>query len=220
VVGNPANTNCLIALKFAPKLSAKNFSAMTRLDHNRSIGELARKLETTAEHIRKVTVWGNHSNTQVPDASQAVFDGPSGEERIADSLTEAYIHGEFVETIATRGGAVIKARGLSSAASAAQAAIDAMRDWALGTPGGTWVSMAIPVPDDAPYGIKPGVVFSFPVQVDEFGNVEVVRGIEISPWLRDKLKATEDELIAERETAFQVLGAKEKESKSKCCLLV
>jgi malate dehydrogenase len=228
VVGNPANTNALIALHYAPNLGPQNFAAMTRLDHNRAIGELATRLATTAECIRNVTIWGNHSNTQVPDVSQAVCDGPNGTRRIADLLPIAELRDEFVSKISTRGGAVIKARGASSAASAANAALDAVRDWVLGTKAKRWVSMAIPVPANAPYGIKPGVVFSFPVVVDVAGAVKVVEGLTIDPWLQGKLAATEAELIAERDAAYQVLGIPQEaqaastgnSKSSKCCDLL
>jgi malate dehydrogenase len=206
VVGNPANTNALIALKYAKNLGPQNFAAMTRLDHNRSVGELAAKVGTTADKIRNVTIWGNHSNTQVPDAGNAIFDSPEGPKKIVELLPGDYLRGEFVTKVATRGGAVIKARGLSSAASAANAALDAVRDWYFGTAYGKWTSLAIPVPADAPYGIKPGIVFSFPVAIDPSGTVEVVKGLLVDSWLQGKLKATEDELIAERQTAFQVLN--------------
>jgi malate dehydrogenase len=206
VVGNPANTNALIALKYAPNLGPQNFAAMTRLDHNRSVGELAAKLDTTADKVRNVTIWGNHSNTQVPDASNAIFDSPDGPKKVADLLPLDYLQGEFVTKIATRGGAVIKARGLSSAASAANAALDAVRDWYYGTASGKWTSLAIPVPADSPYGVKPGIIFSFPVNIDPSGAVEVVKGLPVSEWLQGKLNATEEELIGERDTAFKVLN--------------
>jgi malate dehydrogenase len=206
VVGNPANTNALIALKYAKNLGPQNFSAMTRLDHNRGIGELSAKLGTTPGNVRNAYIWGNHSNTQVPDASNAVFDSPEGPKKVSDLLPEDYLQNEYVQKISTRGGAVIKARGLSSAASAANAALDAMRDWVFGTKAGKNVSMAIPVPPSSPYGIKPGIVFSFPVYVDPTGAIHVVEGLPVSDWLKGKLNATEQELITERDTAYQVLN--------------
>jgi malate dehydrogenase len=206
VVGNPANTNALIALKYAKNLGPQNFAAMTRLDHNRAIGEIAEKLNTTADKIRNVAIWGNHSNTQVPDASQALYDSPEGTKKVADLLPADYLTGEFVTKISTRGGAVIKARGLSSAGSAANAAIDAVRDWVLGTAAGRTVSLAIPVPADSPYGIQPGLIYSFPVSIDPAGNVNIVKGLPVSEWLQAKLKATEEELVGERDTAFKVLN--------------
>jgi malate dehydrogenase len=235
VVGNPANTNALIALHYATNLGPENFAAMTRLDHNRAIGELASQLSTTAENVRNVTIWGNHSNTQVPDVSQAVFDSPDGPKRIVDLLPIAQLRDEFVAKISTRGGAVIKARGASSAASAANAALDAVRDWFLGTKANRWVSLAIPVPPTAPYGIKPGVVFSFPVTIDVAGVVNIVEGLPIDGWLREKFAATEAELVTERDAAYKVLNIQpdtsdegtastastsSKGSSSKCCDLL
>jgi malate dehydrogenase len=206
VVGNPANTNALIALKYAKNLGPQNFAAMTRLDHNRSVGELASKLGTTADKIRNVIIWGNHSNTQVPDAGNALYDSPEGVKKVTDLLPADYLRNEFVQKIATRGGAVIKARGASSAASAANAALDAVRDWYFGTSAGKWTSLAIPVPADTPYGIQEGLVFSFPVVIDPSGLVEVVTGLPVDGWLQGKLKETETELVGERDTAFKVLG--------------
>jgi malate dehydrogenase len=225
VVGNPANTNALIALRYAPNLGPQNFAAMTRLDHNRAIGDLAERLNTTAEKIRNVTIWGNHSNTQVPDVSQAVFESDDGLKKVVDLVPLETLRGEFVTKIATRGGEVIKARKASSAASAANAALDAVRDWWNGTKGNRWVSMAIPVPDNAPYGIKPGIVFSFPVTIDVAGVIKVVESLPVDDWLKEKLAATEAELVGERDTAYQVLGIKteteaDKGTSSKCCLLM
>ena len=206
VVGNPANTNCLICQHYAKNLGPENFCAMTRLDHNRAIGEIAEKTHVTCDKVRKCCIWGNHSNTQVPDTSFAVVDTPEGEKKVSDLLPESYLHGEFVQKISTRGGAVIKARGASSAASAAHAALTCVRDWVQGTKADDYVSMAIPVPADSPYGIKPGIVFSFPCQVDAHGKVHIVKGLPVSEWLQEKLNATEQELIGERDTAYKVLG--------------
>jgi len=201
VVGNPANTNCLICQHYAVGLKPENFSAMTRLDHNRMKGELAARANCCPGDVKKVTVWGNHSNTQVPDCTQAVIAGKPAFE----VLKQEDLEGEFVQKIATRGGAVIKARGASSAASAANAAICQMRNWCLGTPEDDWVSMAIPVPDNEPYGIKKGVVYSFPVRC-RFGQYQVVEGLELDQFVKDKMKATEAELITEKETAWKVLN--------------
>lgn len=206
VVGNPANTNCLICQHYAKNLGPENFCAMTRLDHNRAIGEIAAKTGVTCDKVRKVCIWGNHSNTQVPDVSHAVVDTADGEKKVTDLIPVAELQGEFVQKIATRGGAVIKARGASSAASAANAALTCVRDWVRGTPADDYVSMAIPVPANAPYGIKPGIVFSFPCQVDAHGHVHIVEGLPVSEWLQEKLDATEKELIAERDTAYKVLN--------------
>jgi malate dehydrogenase len=236
VVGNPANTNALIALHYAKGLGPQNFAAMTRLDHNRAIGELAERLNTTAENIRNVTIWGNHSNTQVPDVSQAIFETDDGPKKITDLLPIAELRDAFVSKIATRGGAVIKARGASSAASAANAALDAVRDWWNGTKGNRWVSMAVPVPPNAPYGITPGIVFSFPCRIDVAGAVHVVEGLPVDEWLRSKLTATEAELTGERDAAYKALDIQpepaqqqqqqqqqqtaSKSSSSKCCILL
>jgi malate dehydrogenase len=206
VVGNPANTNSLIALKCAPKLGPANFCAMTRLDHNRSIGEIAGRIGVTPEKVKNVIIWGNHSNTQVPDVSNAIVELPTGTVKVTQKIDDAYLHGDFVQKIALRGGAIIKARGLSSAGSAANAAINHMQDWLNGTPAGTFVSMAIPVPENNPSGIKPGVVFSFPVTVSAAGVISIVHGLTITSWLKEKIAATEKELQEERATAFQELG--------------
>lgn len=204
VVGNPANTNAQIAFASAPKLGKKNFCAMTRLDHNRMKGEIAARLGVTAEKIHGVCVWGNHSNTQVPDASRATVELPEGTVKVADKLGLEFLQGEFCQKIATRGGAVIKMRGASSAASAANAAITCVKDWIFGT-NGEIVSMAIPVPDNEPYGIKQGVIYSFPVTVNEKGEVAVVEGLELNDWVKEKMLKTEEELQNEKKTAWEVL---------------
>jgi len=201
VVGNPANTNCLICQHYAVGLKPENFSAMTRLDHNRMKGEIAARCNTTAGEVHKVTVWGNHSNTQVPDVTNATVGG----KKVLEVLKVEDMEGEFVQKIATRGGAVIKARGASSAASAANAAICQMHDWCCGTPEDDWVSMAIPVPENEPYGIKQGVVYSFPVTCKD-GQYKVVEGLTLDPFVLEKMKVTEKELFTEKETAYKVLN--------------
>ena len=201
VVGNPANTNCFICQHYAVGLGPENFSAMTRLDHNRMKGEIAARCNTTAGEVKKVTIWGNHSNTQVPDVTEATVNG----KKVLEVLKKEDMEGEFVQKIATRGGAVIKARGASSAASAANAAICQMHDWICGTPADDWVSMAIPVPENEPYGVKKGVVYSFPCTCKE-GKVTVVEGLALDEFVKDKMKKTEEELITERETACKVLN--------------
>jgi malate dehydrogenase len=206
VVGNPANTNATIAIHYAKNLTPANFSAMTRLDHNRSIGEIAEQAKVCPGSVHKVIIWGNHSNTQVPDVSHAEVETCTGVKKVVDLFPKEYYEGSFVSKIATRGGAVIKARGASSAASAANAAIGQMADWIWGTKYGEWVSMAIYTGDNAPYGIAPGIVFSYPVTVDKSGNIHVVEGLEISPFVQDKLKATEKDLLEEKATAWQVLS--------------
>jgi len=205
VVGNPANTNALIALASAPKLSAKNFCAMTRLDHNRMIGELSQKLQVPAENVHNVIVWGNHSNTQVPDISNTTFLKDGQIVKAVDVLEKEYYQGEFVQKVSTRGGAVIKKRGASSAASAANAALGHMKSWIFGTPAGEFISMAIPVPENEPYGVKQGVIYSFPCTVDAYGQIHVVEGLPINEFVAQKMKVTEEELISEKKTAWEVL---------------
>ena len=204
VVGNPANTNCAIALASAPKLSGKNFCAMTRLDHNRMLGEIAAKCGVTSDKVHGVCVWGNHSNTQVPDATRATVDLPEGTVKVADKLGLEYLQTEFAQKIASRGGAVIKMRGASSAASAANAALTCVHDWIFGTT--EIVSMSIAVPESKPYGINPGVIYSFPVTVDKNGEVHIVEGLELNDWVKEKMLASEKELQTEKETAWKVLG--------------
>jgi malate dehydrogenase len=201
VVGNPANTNCLICQHYAVGLKPENFSAMTRLDHNRMKGEIAARLGVSAGEVHRVTVWGNHSNTQVPDVTNATVNG----KKVLEVLKVEDMEGEFVQKIATRGGAVIKARGASSAASAANAAICQMHDWVCGTPADDWVSMAIPVPENEPYGIKQGVVYSFPVTCKD-GQYKVVEGLTLDQFVQDKMKVSEKELFTEKETAWKVLN--------------
>lgn len=205
VVGNPANTNALIALTTAPNLKPENFSAMTRLDHNRAIGEIAAQLKVTPEKVKNVIIWGNHSNSQVPDVSNATVDLPSGTVNVTSQISNDYLQGDFIQKIALRGGAIIKARGLSSAASAANAAINHVQNWINGTKPGEYVSFALPVPAGNSYKIKEGTVFSFPVTISG-GVVKIVDGLPITPWLQEKLDATSNELQEERSTAFSELG--------------
>ena len=198
VVGNPANTNALIAQSNAPSLNPANFTAMMRLDHNRALAQLATKTGTHVSQISRMTVWGNHSATQYPDISHAVVN-----ERRASELVDAkWVKDDFIPTVQQRGAAIIKARGLSSAASAASAAIDHIRDWALGTPGDDWVSMGIP--SDGSYGIKEGIIYSYPVRCAK-GKYEIVDGLAISDFSRERMKATEDELRQEREAIAALL---------------
>lgn len=206
VVGNPANTNCAIALHYATNLGPQNFSAMTRLDHNRMKGELAEKAGVPYCNVHRVTIWGNHSNTQVPDTEHAEIELPDGIKKVSELYPKEYLEGEFVQKISTRGGAVIKARGASSAASAANAAICQMHDWINGTRYGDWVSMAIPVPESKPYGIEPGVVYSFPCTVDSHGNVHIVEGLPINDFVRGKMEVSLKELQEEKATAWKELG--------------
>ncbi len=198
VVGNPANTNALIAQRNAPDLNPVNFTAMTRLDHNRAIAQLAAKTGVHVSQIHNMTIWGNHSSTQYPDIS-----GVSINDRAAaDLVDETWLVEEFIPTVQQRGAAIINARGASSAASAASAAIDHMRDWALGTPGEDWVSMAVPA--DGSYGIEPGVVYSFPCRCSD-GKYEIVQGLGISSFSRERMDATDAELREERTAVEELL---------------
>jgi len=199
VVGNPANTNALIAMRSAPDLAPEQFSAMTRLDHNRAIYQLAAKAGARVADVQRMTVWGNHSVTQVPDLSHATVGG-----RPAVELVDAaWVSDAFVPTVQKRGAEVIAARGASSAASAANAAIDHMRDWALGTAAGDWVSMAIP--SAGHYGVGAGLVYSFPVTVRD-GRVEVVEGLEVPADVRERMVESERELQEERDAVANLLG--------------
>ncbi len=202
VVGNPANTNCLIAMRNAPDLKPSQFSAMTRLDHNRALSQLATKTGVAVADVKRMTIWGNHSSTQVPDLDHATVAGKQARDLVDDS----WVKDHFVPTVQKRGAAIIDARGASSAASAANAAIDHMRSWALGTPEGDWVSMGIPTEvagDD--YGIETDVVYSYPVTVSA-GEVSVVSGLDISATVRDRMKASEAELLEERAAVADLLG--------------
>jgi len=198
VVGNPANTNALIAQKNAPDLDPANFTAMTRLDHNRALAQLAAKTETHVNQIRHMTVWGNHSATQYPDVSYATINDRDA----VDLLDKDWVTDYFIPTVQARGAEIIKARGLSSAASAASSAIDHMRDWALGTPGDDWVSMAIPA--DGSYGIEPGVIYSYPCRCSQ-GRYEIVQDLELSKFSRERMDVTDAELREEREAIADLL---------------
>jgi len=198
VVGNPANTNALIAMSNAPKIPNKQFTAMTRLDHNRAISQLAGKLKCQTTDIKKMTIWGNHSATQYPDISDCIV-----KKRNADKMvTKSWYRSKFIPTVQQRGAAIIKARGASSAASAGSAAVDHMRSWALGTKRGDWVSMAIP--SDGSYGIKKGVIYSFPVTCSG-GKYKIVKGLEIDSYSRKKMDETMDELFEERAAVEDLL---------------
>jgi malate dehydrogenase len=191
VVGNPANTNALIAMKNAPGLDAKRFTAMVRLDHNRALSQLAEKTGRHVNDLRKVVIWGNHSATQYPDLHHATV---AGEPALA-SIDPQWYAGTFIPVVQQRGAAIIKARGASSAASAASSAIDHVRDWVLGTPAGDWVSMA--VPSDGSYGIPEGVIYGYPVTCDG-GKYEIVQGLAINAFSRERMGATHKELLEER----------------------
>lgn len=199
VVGNPANTNALIASANAPDLDADQFTAMTRLDHNRALSQLAEKTGAHTTDIKRMTIWGNHSNTQYPDISNATVKG----EAAAGMVDQSWLEDNFIPTVQERGAAIIKARGASSAASAAAAAIEHMRTWALGTAEGDWVSMAIP--SDGSYDIEPGIMYSYPVTCKD-GKYEIVQGLEISEFSRSRMDVTEDELRQERSAIEHLLG--------------
>jgi len=194
VVGNPANTNALIALSHAPDVPRERFTAMMRLDHNRAKSRLAARLGVNVAEVKKMSVWGNHSASQYPDLVHAEVDGTSAAEKVDD---QAWIETEFIPTVAKRGAAVIDARGASSAASAANAAIDHVRDWTLGTPDGDWVSMG--VPSDGSYGVAGDIVSGFPCTCSA-GRYEIVQGLEIDDFSRARIAASVAELEGERET--------------------
>jgi len=194
VVGNPANTNALIAMHSAPDIDNKQFTAMTRLDHNRAMTQVAQKTGASVNDIKKMTIWGNHSATQYPDLFHCEVGGEIAATKIND---QAWLEGEFIPTVQKRGAAIIKARGLSSAASAANAAIDHIHDWELGTPEGDWVSMA--VPSDGSYGVPEGIISSFPVTCSG-GEYSIVQGLDIDDFSRGRIDATAAELVNERDT--------------------
>jgi len=199
VVGNPANTNCLIARSNAPDIPRERFTAMTRLDHNRAIAQLAARTGSAVRDITNMTIWGNHSATQYPDIFHAKVKGQNAAEIVND---QQWLETDFIPTVQKRGAAIIDARGASSAASAANAAIDHVHDWVLGTPAGDWVSMAIPA--DGSYGVGEGVISSFPCTTAN-GSYEVVQGLEIDEFSRSRIDATVNELNEERD-AVRGLG--------------
>ena len=199
VVGNPANTNALIASSNAPDLDPKQFTAMTRLDHNRALSQLASKTGAQTTDIKRMTIWGNHSATQYPDISNVTVKGESASEMI----DQTWLVDDFIPTVQQRGAAIIDARGASSAASAGSSAVDHMRTWALGTDEGDWVSMAIPA--DGSYGIEPGIIYSYPVTC-KGGKYEIVQGLDISDFSRERMDATETELREEREAIKELIS--------------
>lgn len=198
VVGNPANTNCLIALKNAPDLNPKNFTAMMRLDHNRSLSQIGEKTGKHSSEVEKVVVWGNHSATQFPDISYATVAG----EPVKDKVDNDWYVETFIPTVQQRGAAIIKARGASSAASAASAALDHMRDWALGSNGG-WVSMGVFSKGNS-YGIDEDIMYSFPITCEN-GEWKEISGLEITDFQRKMMKATEEELVGEKSAISDLL---------------
>jgi len=198
VVGNPANTNALITACNAPDINPRQITAMTRLDHNRAISQLAAKCGSHPSAVRRMIIWGNHSATQYPDLHHALVEGEAALGRV----DPAWMNDDFIPTVQQRGAAIIKARGASSAASAASAAIDHMRTWVLGSAEGDWVSMG--VPSDGSYGVEPGVIYSYPV-VCKGGEYEIVQGLEINDFSREKMQATEQELREERAAVEHLL---------------
>lgn len=198
VVGNPANTNALIAQRNAPAINPRQFTAMTRLDHNRAMSQIANKTGTTINDVTHMTIWGNHSATQYPDLHEAKINGQPA----IDMIDQAWYEADFIPTVQQRGAAIIAARGASSAASAANAAIAHMRSWAMGTAAGDWVSMG--VYSDGSYGIAEGLIYSFPC-VCKDGDWEIVQGLEINDFSRAKMTATEQELTEERDAVQHLL---------------
>ncbi len=198
VVGNPANTNALIACKNAPDINPSSFSAMMRLDHNRAIAQIATKTNLHNSQVKKVSIWGNHSTTQYPDITNTVINS----ERAIDILDQTWIREIFIPRVQKRGAEIIQARGLSSAASAASAAIDHMKDWELGSPKDDWVSMAIP--SDGSYGISEGIIFSYPVTCKD-REYYIVRDLDLDEFSLKSIKASEQELLEEREAIKHLL---------------
>jgi malate dehydrogenase len=198
VVGNPANTNALIAQAAAPDLDPRNFTAMTRLDHNRALAQMSDRIGKHHAEIGKMIIWGNHSSTQYPDIRFTEVDG----EGVAGEVAHDWYVDTFIPVVQQRGAAIIKARGASSAASAASAALDHMRNWALGSADGDWVSMAVPA--DGSYGIEPGIIYSFPC-VCKDGDYEIVQGLDVDDFSRERMDATDAELREEREAVADLL---------------
>lgn len=203
VVGNPANTNALITSLHAPSIPKEQFSCLTQLDHNRAIAQIAQRAKVSPKQVKNVIIWGNHSATQYPDVSHAVITNPDGSEVSAREVIndDAYLHGEFVQTVQTRGAAVINARKLSSALSAAKAIGDHMRFWWLGTPEGVNTSMGIV--SDGSYGISEGIFYSFPVTIKD-KRISIVQGLKIDEFSRSMMEKTSDELLQEREAALSL----------------
>jgi malate dehydrogenase len=198
VVGNPANTNAWTAMQSAPDLNPRHFTAMMRLDHNRAIAQLAAKTGTTVQAVKRMTVWGNHSTTQYPDISNATVNGRAAR----DLVDRAWYEQQYIGTVAKRGAAIIEARGASSAASAANAAIEHVRDWVKGTPDGDWVSMGIR--SDGSYGIEEGLMYSFPVTTRD-GEYQIVQGLELDSFSRERMRLTASELLEEQAAVQRLL---------------
>ncbi|KAF5731630.1 malate dehydrogenase cytoplasmic-like [Tripterygium wilfordii] len=204
VVANPANTNALILKEFAPSIPEKNITCLIRLDHNRALGQIADKLDVQVSDVKNVIIWGNHSSTQYPDVNHATVTTSSGEKSVRELIADDHwLSSEFITTVQQRGAAIIKARKLSSALSAASAACDHIHDWVLGTPKGTWVSMG--VYSDGSYGIQPGLIYSFPVTCEK-GNWSIVKGLKINEFSRAKMDTTAEELAEEKSLAYSCLN--------------
>ncbi|XP_062073269.1 malate dehydrogenase, cytoplasmic-like isoform X2 [Humulus lupulus] len=204
VVANPANTNALILKEFAPSIPEKNITCLTRLDHNRALGQISERLNVHVGDVKNAIIWGNHSSTQYPDANHATFNTGSGEKLVKELVADDHwLQTDFITTVQQRGAAIIKARKQSSALSAASSACDHIRDWVLGTPKGTWVSMG--VYSDGSYGIEPGLIYSFPVTCEK-GEWSIVQGLKIDGFSREKMDATAKELVEEKSLAYSCLN--------------
>lgn len=204
VVANPANTNALILKEFAPSIPEKNVTCLTRLDHNRALGQISEKLFVHVGDVKNAIIWGNHSSTQYPDVNHATVSTCNGEKPVRELIADDnWINTEFITTVQQRGAAIIKARKLSSALSAASSACDHIRDWVLGTPKGAWVSMG--VYSDGSYGIQPGIIYSFPVTCEK-GEWSIVQGLKIDEFSRGKMDATAKELMEEKALAYSCLN--------------
>ncbi|KAL1802783.1 malate dehydrogenase, cytoplasmic [Daucus carota subsp. sativus] len=203
LVANPANTNALILKEFAPSIPEDNITSLTRLDHNRALGQISEKLNVHVSDVKNVIIWGNHSSTQYPDVNHATVSTDKGTKYVRELVNnDHWLNTEFITTVQQRGAAIIKARKLSSALSAASAACDHIRDWVLGTPKGTWVSMG--VYSDGSYGVPPGLIYSFPVTCEK-GEWSIVQGLKIDEFSRAKMDATAEELIEEKALAYSCL---------------
>uniref|UniRef100_A0A6N2MS63 Malate dehydrogenase n=1 Tax=Salix viminalis TaxID=40686 RepID=A0A6N2MS63_SALVM len=203
VVANPANTNALILKEFAPSIPEKNITCLTRLDHNRALGQISERLSIQVSDIKNVIIWGNHSSSQYPDVNHATVKTPAGEKPVRELVKDDTLNAEFIKTVQQRGAAIIKARKLSSALSAASSACDHIRDWVLGTPEGTWVSMG--VYSDGSYNVPAGLIYSFPVTCQN-GEWKIVQGLSIDEFSRKKLDLTADELSEEKALAYSCLS--------------
>ncbi|XP_042514150.1 malate dehydrogenase [Macadamia integrifolia] len=204
VVANPANTNALILKEFAPSIPEKNITCLTRLDHNRALGQISERLKVQVSDVKNAIIWGNHSSSQYPDVNHATVKTPAGERPVRELVAnDEWLNGEFIATVQQRGAAIIKARKLSSALSAASSACDHIRDWVLGTPEGTWVSMG--VYSDGSYNVPAGLIYSFPVTCRN-GEWTIVQGLSINEFSRKKLDATADELTEEKALAYSCIS--------------